>query len=236
LLVSSLVGCSGRALVHTVPLGTQKISTEGPMLLRESMDECFYWTDEQNRLLVAMRKTHHSLFGRFFDREFVLTFVLPGVPAAASRDYRMDRNTARLVSRSGIYPQRGGSTGGIVAVWDYGKGSLKGRFRFNAKQQTYSVLTGWSGDFTSLYLGEFTAVNDPRRGKRLLTQIEEAGLARKTRSVSKDAGAPSTRQEGSRGAKCGHLPDPSKGIEWYGSRHGQAAPEGRLVLFHASHC
>lgn len=180
LLVSSLTGCSGRALVHTVPLGTQKISTEGPLLLRESMDECYFWTDEQDRLIIAMRKKHRSLLGKLLDREFVLSFVLPGVPAGASRDYRMDRSTARLVSRFGIYPQRGGSTGGIVAVWAYGRGTLKGRFRFNAKQQTYTVLTGWSGDFTSLYLGEFTAVRDRRRGERLLAQTEQAGLTRAT--------------------------------------------------------
>lgn len=183
-----LPGCSGHALVHTVPLGLQKINTEGPLLLRESMDECYYWTDEQNRLVIAMRRTHRSLLGKLLDREFVLSFVLPGLPAATSRDYRMDRTTARLFSRFGIYPQRGGSTGGIVAVWDYGKGTLKGRFRFNAKQQTYSVLTGWSGDFTSLYLGEFTAVKDRNRGQRLLAQSERGAEA--TRRPVRSAVAP----------------------------------------------
>jgi len=90
----------------------------------------------------------------------------------------MNRSTARLFSRFGIYPQRGGSQSGILTVWNFGCGRLQGRFRFNAKQETYSVLTGWSGAGTVLYVGEFTAVENRTRGEGLLKQTEEAGLTR----------------------------------------------------------
>ena len=177
-LALSLAGCSGRALVHTIPLGTQKINTEGPLLLRESLHECYYWVNDKRELCIAMRTFHRSLFGKLLEREFVMSLVAPGTPAAESRDYKVDRSTARVFSRFGIYPQRGGSQSGILTVWDFGRGRLKGRFRFNARQQTYSVLTGWSAATVSMYVGEFTAVENRQRGEAILKQTEEAGLGR----------------------------------------------------------
>jgi len=171
-------GCSGHAVVHTIPLGVKQINTTGPLLLLESLSECYYWINDQNALCVAMRKNQGSIFGRLLERELVLSFVLPGLPAATSRDYRMDQSTARLISRSGLGHQRGGSLNGILTVWNYGKGRLRGRFRFTAKQQSYSVLTGWSGNYQSLYLGDFAAVEDRVRGEKLLARSEEGGLTR----------------------------------------------------------
>lgn len=182
-----IAGCSGRALVHTVPLGTAKINTQGPLLLHESLEECYFWLNERDELCIAMRKFKHSLFGKLAERELVMSFVLPGAPAAESRDYKMDRSTARVFSRFGIYPQRGGSQNGILTVWDFGEGKLKSRFRFNARQQTYNVLTGWSPAASTMYVGEFTAVQNRRRGDAILKQTEEAGLGREapTRSPRK---------------------------------------------------
>ncbi|MGB2988113.1 MAG: hypothetical protein WBE26_19775 [Phycisphaerae bacterium] len=178
LWVLVLTGCSGRAVVHMIPLGAKKISMTSPLVVRVSPDECYFWLNEKQDLCVAMRATNVSLIGKRFEREFVLSLVLDGPPAGSARQYRVGRRVMRARGRAGYSHTRSASLAGIVGVWDYGKGKLRGRFRLAAKQQSYSVLTGWKGDRRVLFVGEFIAAANREMGERILVRTEEDGMAR----------------------------------------------------------
>ncbi len=173
-----MTGCAGRANVQVVPLGTQRINTSGPLISELTPRECYYWTNDDGDLRVAMRSRKRSLFDRRLDQEFVLSFVFDDVPAAASRDYRFNRRTARCRTHAFIFHARSASLNGIATVWDYGKSTLRGRFRFYAKIQTYHLLAGWRDDGNALYTGEFEAVADRRKGEAILAETEGTGMER----------------------------------------------------------
>ncbi len=171
-------GCTGHGLIYSVPLGTKRMSAVGPLLTRQTPQECYYWVNEKDELCITLREFRGSLLGKSFEQETVLSLVVPGVPAGTGRDYRMDRRTARMRLRAGFTHLRAGSQNGILSVWDYGRGVLRGRFRFYVRQQSYSVLTGWSGDASVLVVGEFAGVPDRVRGEKLLARTEEGALNR----------------------------------------------------------
>jgi hypothetical protein len=173
-------GCAGHAVVYSVPLGTKQISTTDPLIVRATPDECYFWVDDQEELCVAMRSFSGSILGKRFHREFLMSMVAKGLPAGSGREYRMDRRTARTRNDAGYAHTRSASLGGILAVWDYRRGQVRGRFRFTAKEQSYSVLTGWSGNNTVLCIGEFTAFRNETAGKRLLARTEEGAMGRAT--------------------------------------------------------
>jgi len=173
-------GCAGHAVVYSVPLGTKQISTTDPLVVRVTPDECYFWVNEQEELCVAMRSFSGSIFGKRFVKEFLLSLVAKGLPAGGGREYRMDRRTARAIQDAGYGHKRLASLSGIFAVWNYRDGHLRGRFRFTAKEQRYSVLSGWSGNNAILVIGEFTSVKDRVRGERLLSRTEEGAMERET--------------------------------------------------------
>lgn len=173
-----LMGCAGHGSVHMIPLGPKPIKMTGPLIVPVAPKESYYWVNEQQELCVAMRTKRHSLLGARFEREFILSLVLDGLPAGSARYYRVGRRALRAKTRAGFTHTRSASLSGTAVVWDYGRASLHGRFRLTAKQQSYSVLTGWHGDRRVLFVGEFTAVADQAAGERILARTEEDGMAR----------------------------------------------------------
>lgn len=171
-------GCAGRAHVQMVPLGMKRIEAQGPLIVEVRPDECYFWVGDDDRLCISMRDFSGSILGKPLQREFLLSFVVEGLPAAQSRDYRMDRNTARVKQRAGYSHLRAASTSGILAVWDYDADQLRGRFRFMVKAQTFSVLTGWTGNNALLYTGDFHAVRDERAGLAILARTEDGAMSR----------------------------------------------------------
>jgi hypothetical protein len=173
-----LSGCAGHAKVHTITLGSRKISTTRPLIVHFNPDKCYYWVDDKGRLCVAMRKNDWSPLGELFSREYVLSLVLDEPPAGSARNYRAERRTLRTRRRAGYTHTRSRSLGGIVAVWDYGRRTLKGRFRITALRQSYLVVTGWRNDARVFVIGEFTAVPDREKGEAILARTEEGPMAR----------------------------------------------------------
>ena len=173
-----LVGCTGGASIHVITLEGKRLNLTGAMLATVHADECYHWVDDQGRVFVAMRGTRGSLLGARFSREFVLSLVASGVPAGTTRGYAATRQTLRTKSRSGYSHTRAASLSGALVLWDWGKATLRGRLRVIAKQQAYSVLSGWGNDGRVLLLGEFRAVRDRRRGEKILLQTEEGGMVR----------------------------------------------------------
>lgn len=174
-------GCTGHADVSIVSLGNKRITTTAPLIVRVLPDECYFWVNEQEELCVAMRSHSTSLFGKRFEKEFLMSLMAKGVPAGGARDYRMDRRTARITYDAGLSHKRAASLSGIFAVWDYGDSRLRGRFRFTAREQSYSALSGWSGDTQVLYIGEFQAIAHRPLGEKLLARTEEGAMARSIR-------------------------------------------------------
>ena len=178
ILLLGLSGCGGHAMIHQIPMGIRKISTTGALIQKTAPDECYYWVNEAGELCVAMRKAKWSPLGKRFRSEFIASFVFEGLPARTARDYRMTQRTFRARLEAGYTHTRSASLAGIAAVWDYGQRRLRGRFRFSAKHQSYSVLTGWGANKGLLVVGEFTAVPNRRAGEKILARTEKRGLER----------------------------------------------------------
>lgn len=173
-------GCAGHANVHMIPLGTKRIDATTPLIVRVSPDECYFWVNDREELCVTMRSFSGSIFGKRFEKEFLLSLVAKGLPAGGGREYRMDRRTARVRHDAGYGHTRSASLSGIFAVWNYRRNQLRGRFRFTAKEQSYSVLSGWSGNNAVLVVGEFMAVADRAAGEKLLARTEDGAMSRTT--------------------------------------------------------
>ncbi len=173
-----VAGCAGHADLSMIPLDTKRIDAKAPLVIRVEPDECYFWINDQQELCVAMRSARGSILGKRFQNEFLLSLVVKGVPAGGGREYRMDRLTARAKHHAGFAHTRAASLSGILAVWDYRQNHLRGRFRFTAKQQSYSVLTDWTGNYPLLFVGEFSAVHNEAAGKELLARTEEGSMSR----------------------------------------------------------
>ncbi len=191
-------GCTGHAEVHIVPLGTKRIDTKAPLIVRVSPDECYFWVNDQEELCVAMRSHSRSIFGKRFGKEFLLSLVAKGLPAGGGREYRMDRRTARVRHDAGYTHTRAASLSGILAVWNYRRNQLQGRFRFTTREQSYSVLKGWSGNSTVLLIGEFKAVHHEAAGKKLFARTEEGSMSRSAQAPNRATIPASSAQQDSK--------------------------------------
>jgi len=161
-----------------VPLGTRTISETEPLVVTFRPAECYYWFNDRNKLCLAMRYRNPSILGRWLEEETVLSLVLDDPPAASSRDYPVGAQTFRMRRRAGLSHIRSVSLTGVVGVWDYGKANLRGRFRLTVKQQSYSVLTGWTGNARAVIVGAFTARPNAKAGKAINVRTEEGALRR----------------------------------------------------------
>jgi hypothetical protein len=177
-LLLSVLGCTGRAEIYAVTLATRKINPAEPLMLRFDPSACCYWLNERNQLCLALKERDASLLGRYFKGETLMSFELGEPPAGSARDYPVGPRTFRAYRKAGLGHFRYASLNGGVAVTEYKEGRLKGRFRLTAKQQSYSVLTGWTGDARLLFFGDFVATHDPEAGRGILERTEEGGLQR----------------------------------------------------------
>ena len=161
-----------------VALDAKKIAVTGPLVPHITPDECYYWLNDDGKLCVALRQKHQSFFSPIFSQDISLSLVLGEPPAGDTRAYPATRETLRMRTTSGVTQLRSGSLAGGSVVWDYGKRQLRGRFRITVKQQTYTVLTDWTGQSRVLLIGEFTATENRERGAEILRRSEEDGLER----------------------------------------------------------
>ena len=175
-------GCTGGATLHIIPLNQKKISMTAPLIVRIDPDQCYYWVNDNGHLCIAMRNYRWSLLGSKFAKESVLSFVVEEPPAGSTRNFRVTRRTVRHRFDAGLTHLRSASLGGIVAVWDYGQRVLRGRFRLTVRQQSYSALAGWGSNRTVLLVGEFSAVHNPKAGRRILDRTERDGMERQVAS------------------------------------------------------
>ncbi len=179
LLLLFPIGCATGNTLHIIPLNYNEVSTNYPLLIKINPDECYFWVNEEDEICIAMKKKSFSLLGEAFERELHLSLVLTGQPAGSARSYRATRKTMRNRYRHGYASSRSTSLTGIIAIWDYKKDSLHGRFRLVARQQVYSILSGWGHRQNVLFVGEFVARKNKGQGLHILTYTEEDELSRK---------------------------------------------------------
>jgi hypothetical protein len=178
LLVFLSPGCAGSGRLEMISLNTRRITAAEPLVITLRPGESYWWLNEQGALCIALRGSHDSIFGPGFSRELLLSFVLGEPPAGPGREYSITTNTLRFRRRAGLTHLRGHSLTGAAVVWDYGRSTLHGRFRMTLRQQTYSVLTDWTGDARYLVVGEFKARFNPAAGARILVATEEGVMKR----------------------------------------------------------
>lgn len=166
-------GCATPNTVRMIPMDARRISSAEPLVITLLPSECHYWIDDSGDLCLALRSRKPSLFGRLRSSEMCMTAKLKEPPAATSRDYPLTKGGVQLRRRAGLQHIRAESLQGIVAVWDYGKPRLRGRFRVHAQQRSYSVLTGWTMAGRVLIVGEFTASENREKGEAIRDAVFE---------------------------------------------------------------
>ncbi len=188
-------GCAGSGRISVVPANLQKISTTEPLVREWRVGRCYYWSEapgeadagdndqrprsrKTDRLCIAMEFESISLLGDYAKQQMWASFVLGGTPANVPRNYRVNSRSLRMIGRRGYGHTRWASLGGIVTVRREPNGDIRGRFRIGAKQQTFFIATGWSGNEKVLLLGEFRAVENPDAGRRILERTERDGMDR----------------------------------------------------------
>lgn len=179
MLLLSAAGCRGGASYTMASLNMKRVSATEKLTLEIDADECYHWVNEFGELCIALRMHDWSILGERFSRRSVASFILGDPPAATGRNYVATRRTARFVNHAGYGHTRAASLGGIVGVWGYDKPVIGGRFRFTTVQQSYSVLTGWTGKNQVLYVGEFKSVLNRSAGEAILAETEKDGMERK---------------------------------------------------------
>src|SRR5205823_2544844 len=85
LLVS---GCTGSAHFNLVSLNMGAIDPPPPKAWQYDAQECYWWTDDDGDLNIAMHCTQRNIFlGKLGDFDLYFSFVLKEPPAGSGRDY-----------------------------------------------------------------------------------------------------------------------------------------------------
>lgn len=171
-------GCSaGR--VSLLSLNFQRIESTGPLIEDVRPTESYYWLNDSGQLCIAMAMRKTCFRPQVAGEEFYLSIVLDELPADSARTYKVNSDTFRGRQRAGLSTVRFASLEGIVGVWNYGKGELRGRFQFRGLQQSYLVLMGWAYTRSLIGVGEFRARPDRKRGEALLSRTEQEAMKRR---------------------------------------------------------
>lgn len=176
------VGCTGRGTVHVMPYLRSDLPEQEPLIQKMPIHEAYYWLDD-DEVNVALRYRTRSLFGRAFDVEYAVSLVLPELPAGRERLYRLRSGEIQIIQSAGADHRRGRSSGGVAVLHGTRGDTLRGRFHVITRQQQFSALAGWMPETIHrgamlIVAGEFNAVHDPDRGRRIRERTEADGFER----------------------------------------------------------
>ena len=142
-----LVGCNGTGRVDVAALDFQAIDPpEGPSprFVELDLDRCYWWTDEDGRVRIALERDRPLLLGSEWRFRFQLSLALDQPPAGKARDYRVNKRELRGVARFGPTQSRFTSIYGIVALYREPHDRLRGSFRMEVAREVQQLLGGWS--------------------------------------------------------------------------------------------
>ncbi len=168
-------GCNGGGRLDLISLDYGAIDPPAAKPTRVTIDECYWWTDEAGRLWIALAVHRGLPLVPASHVHFCLTLRLDAPPAGKARDYRVGRDELRGVARLAGLQSRFTSAIGIVAVYREGGERLRGALRVQTSRETATLLGAWSRPSRVLLLGEFSAVRDAGRGRRIADQTESDG-------------------------------------------------------------
>jgi hypothetical protein len=171
-----LAGCQGGGRVEVTSLNFREIDPPAPHFVHVPIDRCYWWTDDQDQVWIAMERDQ-PLLVRPEHFVFQLSLVLEKLPAGRGRDYHVFRRELRGKARFGPAEGRYVSLSGIVALYREGTERLRGSFRLEVAQEALGLL-GWSAPRRQLMMGTFEAVPDNGRGRTIAAQTEADGWQR----------------------------------------------------------
>lgn len=186
-------GCTAGS-ARIVDLDFKRIDESDLLIEDVQYDQGCWWTqDDQIRIALSHVRNAGSVLSR---ERVILSFVLEGLPAEKGRDYPLDTSSLRAYVRKGVSHSRYVSARGVIRLRYGSSDSVNGRFRILARKQVFHALTGWSDAGQAVWVGEFTAYRNERRGRVILSETEEDGMERAaSANTPKDAGRP-VRVEG----------------------------------------
>lgn len=190
--LAATAGCGGSARLELVSLNYRAIDPPAPQAARLALDHCWWWTDADGRVWVAMQTQRRSPLGRYGHFEFQLSLALDEPPAGRARNYRITRRSLRARARVGPIESRFTSTAGIVAVYREPGERLRGSFRIATRRQVSRLLGGWSRPARYLIQGTFQAVHDEARGRPVAELTESHGWERPPPGGARRAGTVTT--------------------------------------------
>ena len=182
-----LGGCAVGA-VDITELNFKRMYPQGPLVRHVPVTEAWWWI-EGGRVLVALQEERGRRLSEYDRKEFDVSLVFDGLPAAKARSYAIGRDSVRGYHRDGARHSRFASSHGVAGLWFESGGVLRGRFRMIARRQVFHILTGWSDSYQAAVVGEFRARENRARGEPILLRTEEDGMERRYRQV----GAPTDR-------------------------------------------
>lgn len=180
-----IAGCRGSGRLELASLDYGAIDPPAPRFVRLDLQECYWWTDEDGQVWVAMQREQSPLLNPKMRFQFQLSLALEKLPAGRARNYRVAREELRARVHFGPWESRFSSRAGIVALYRESGDRLRGNLRLQAARVSTRLLGGWGRPTRYLILGSFTAVHDEQRGRSIAEVTESAGW---------DRGAPARRR------------------------------------------
>lgn len=181
-------GCQGGGQVDITALNYRDIDPPAPRFTRVPLDRCYWWTDAQERVWIAMERDQPLWVtpDRFL---FQLSLRLDKLPQGKSRNYLASNRELRGVVRFGPTQSRFVSLAGVVALYREPEERLRGSFRLDVVRHTQQLLGGWNRTGRYLMMGTFEAVRDEVQGRRIAEATEAHGWEREL-STSQPATVP----------------------------------------------
>jgi hypothetical protein len=177
--LGALTGCGGRGHIEVVSLNYRAIDPPAPRVARINLDRCYWWTDQDGQVWIAMeREIRPLLGGRLGNFHLQMSLVLERLPAGTERYYIAAKRELRARALVGPTQIRFSSAAGILALYREPGDRLRGSFRLLTRRVVTRWLGGWGRPSSYLMLGSFEAVHDEARGRRIAAATESSGWER----------------------------------------------------------
>lgn len=188
-------GCAGRARLEFTPLHFKSIDPPPPHVTRLEFQHCYWWTDEDGTVWIAMEKKFAPWFNPRLQFEVQVSLALEKLPAGKARNYRIGGRELRARVKFGIWESRFASRAGIVALYRESGQRLRGSLRVQTSRVSSQLLGGWGEPTNYLMQGSFLAVENRQRGRAFAEITESQGWERSAPERSADAEEPEKHAE-----------------------------------------
>jgi hypothetical protein len=187
-LLACTTGCHNPGTVEVVALNFRSIDPPAPKVFEVKLDRCYWWTDEEGEVWVAMEQQKPVLLGAE-TFVFQMSLALEKLPAGRARNYMVTRRELRGLATFGPAHSRFVSIGGIVALYRNGEDELRGSFRLDVAKRAQGLLGGWTPESRYLMQGTFHALPDEERGRAIASETESNGWERDVEELRQPADA-----------------------------------------------